>query len=43
MHEKLTATQGVGIVLAIVAGVLLSLEPHSTDSKENVDELRSRT
>jgi transporter family protein len=27
LHEKLTAGQGVGIVLAIVAAILLSLEP----------------
>lgn len=27
LHEKLTATQGLGIALAIVAAILLSLEP----------------
>ena len=31
MHEKLTAAQGVGIVLAIIAGVLLSMEPQPAD------------
>ncbi len=27
LHEKLTASQGVGVALAIVAAILLSLEP----------------
>lgn len=27
LHEKLTPTQGIGVALAIVAAVLLSLEP----------------
>ena len=38
MHEKLTARQGVGIVLAIIAGVLLSVEPEqSADVKSKAD------
>lgn len=32
MHEKLTASQGVGIVLAIIAGILLSMEPSPAGS-----------
>lgn len=32
LHEHLTIAQGLGVVLAIVAGILLSLEPKLTSS-----------
>ena len=31
LHEKLTLVQGAGIALAIIAAILLSLEPASTE------------
>ncbi len=39
MHEKLTAVQGAGIVLAIIAGILLSMEPpqHEGSVKTSAD------
>lgn len=33
MHEKLTTVQGIGIILAIIAGVLLSMEPQPAAAK----------
>ncbi len=33
LHEKLTARQGVGIALAIVAAILLSLEPKAPEAQ----------
>lgn len=33
LHEKLTAVQGTGVVLAIVAAILLSLEPKAPEAQ----------
>ena len=33
LHEKLTAVQGAGVVLAIVAAILLSLEPKALEAQ----------
>lgn len=33
LHERLTLAQGVGVGLAIIAAILLSLEPKAPDSK----------
>jgi transporter family protein len=33
LHERLTLSQGIGVGLAIVAAILLSLEPKAPDSK----------
>jgi transporter family protein len=33
LHERLTAAQGVGVGLAIIAAILLSLEPKAADTR----------
>jgi drug/metabolite transporter (DMT)-like permease len=33
LHERLTLSQGIGVGVAIVAAILLSLEPKAPDSK----------
>lgn len=33
LHEHLTSTQGIGVAIAVVAAVLLSLEPKSSTAK----------
>jgi drug/metabolite transporter (DMT)-like permease len=33
LHERLTPAQGIGVGLAIIAAILLSLEPTAPDSK----------
>jgi hypothetical protein len=33
LHEHVTLTQAIGVVIAIFAAILLSLEPKAPDSK----------
>ncbi len=44
LHEKLTSVQGLGVALAIVAAILLSLEPAATPAAKLTDpEPRTRS